>query len=67
MPKKVKCEEALQTALHHLEHDRQGIAMSVIRIYERCHQKPDNSCDYKGKDCAVQDVIKGLDCIKKGR
>ncbi len=65
MPKKINCEEALQTALHHLEHDRKGIAMSVIKVYERCHEKQESSCEYKGKNCAVQDVIKGLGCIQK--
>jgi len=53
------CTEALQKALIFIEQNNMGIAMTALTPFQGCN-KTHQTCEFKGDDCAVQDLIDGF-------
>lgn len=53
------CAAVLNKALAHIGNKNERLTLPLLMEYKGCH-KTHPTCPYKGDDCAVQDVLKGL-------
>jgi len=54
-----ECTDIMQIALHHLRYGQPGIGLAIIEPYRDCKNR-NESCPFKGEDCAMEEVINGL-------
>jgi len=66
MPANVECAPTLQLALRHIESNSDMLVLPILEGYLGCNKRH-RTCPYKGEDCAVQDVIRGLLSITRER
>jgi len=57
--KDLDCSTEINIALVHLKNGTPNLALGLLSGYKGCHLKH-QTCEYRGEDCAVQDLIAGF-------